>query len=253
MEEITMLQVERQEKIIDIVNKRGSVKVDYLANSLGVSMMTIRRDLEMLDKEGKVDRIYGGAISKDEVPYKKKITTEQKKKFEIAKEAFKYVKEGDAIYLDAGTTTLEIAKLIMRIPKLTVTTNDLEIARLLIDSDVSLTICGGSIQKSTGSVIGQFSNQMLDSLRFDVAFLGAMTIDQDYNVLTPTIDKASMKRIVCKNSRRTYLVVDQTKFDKEAFIKINHLSDYTAVITDKKFENEDNINMIDMGIKVIQI
>lgn len=248
-----MLQIDRHKMIIEIVGKEGSVKVDQLAKRLDVSLMTIRRDLEKLNNEGKIDRIHGGAIIRSETPYKEKKTTEIETKEEIARLCSGLVKEGDGVYLDAGTTTLEIAKQIKDIPGIKVTTNDVEIAKYLIDSSVLLNICGGKVQKSTGSINGQLANQMVEHLRFDISFIGAMTIDSDFNVLTPTMDKAMLKRTVCQNSKESYLVVDRTKFGREAFIKINHLSDYTAVITNKEFTIEEKKNMKTMRVTVIDV
>ena len=248
-----MLQIERHKRIIDIISQKGSAKVDDLAIALNVSLMTIRRDLEKLSQEGRIDRIYGGAIMKKETPYKEKKVFETEVKSKIAQMAVECVKPGDAVYLDSGTTSYEIAKLIMNIPEISVTTNDIEIARLLIDSNVDLNICGGNVQKSTGSVIGQLANQILENLRFDISFFGAMTIDDEFNVLTPTMDKAIMKRIICKNSRERYLVIDQSKFGREAFVKINHLSDYTAVITEKKFGIEEQRELRNMRITIIEV
>jgi len=248
-----MLQVERHKKIIEIISRKGSAKVDDLAMTLDVSLMTIRRDLEKLSQEGRIDRIYGGAIIKKETPYTEKKIFETEVKYKIAQVAMKYVKCDNTVYLDSGTTSYEIAKLIKDIPGISVTTNDIEIARLLIDSNVDINICGGNIQKSTGSVIGQLATQTIENLRFDISFFGAMTIDDEFNVLTPTMDKAVMKRTICKNSKEKYLVIDKSKFGREAFVKINHLSDYTAVITNKKFSIEEKKELRHMRITLIQV
>lgn len=248
-----MLQVDRHKMIIEIIINEGSVKVDELAKRLDVSLMTIRRDLEKLKNDGRIDRIHGGAIIKNETPYTEKKVTEIGTKEEIAKLCNKLVKKGDNIYLDAGTTTLEIAKHIKDIPKIKVTTNDIEIAKYLIDSNVTINICGGRIQKSTGSINGQLANQMVENLRFDISFIGAMTIDSDFNVLTPTMDKAMLKRTVCHNSKESYLVVDKSKFGREAFIKINHLSDYTAVITNKQFTIEEKKKLKNMRVTIVKV
>lgn len=248
-----MLPAERQLKIIELISKNGSVQVDELAKMLDVSLMTIRRDLEKMKQEGKIDRCHGGAIVKREVPYTEKRELEPEGKYRIAEQSIKLLKKGNVVYLDAGTTTYEIAKKIVEIPSLTIITNDLQIARLLLESNVNLIVCGGVVQKSTGSMIGAIANMMMDNLRVDIAFLGAQSIDDHYNVLTPTMDKAMMKQTICRNAKEKYLVVDSSKFGRQALIKINHIADYTAVITNKKFTAEEEKKLRELRATVISV
>jgi DeoR family fructose operon transcriptional repressor len=248
-----MLPAERHLKIIELISINGSVQVEELAKVLNVSLMTIRRDLEKLKQDGRIDRCHGGAIIKREVPYTEKRVLETDIKQKLAEQCAKLIKKGNAVYLDAGTTTFEIARAIKDIPALTVVTNDIEIARLLMDSTVHLIICGGSIQKSTGSMVGSLANQMMEYMRVDIAFMGAMSIDDQYNVLTPTMDKATMKQTICKNSKEKYLVVDGSKFGRQALIKINHLSDYTGIVTNKKFTIEEEKKLKEMRITILPI
>ncbi len=248
-----MLPVERHLKIIEILSVKGSVQVDKLAKLLDVSLMTIRRDLEKLKQEGRIDRIHGGAVIKREVPYTEKRSLELDVKHKIAELSSKLVKKGDVVYLDAGTTTHEIANAIKDIPNLTIVTNDIEIANVLLKSLANLIICGGVIQKSTGSMVGSLAIQMVASLRMDIAFMGAQSIDDSFNVLTPTMDKAVMKQTICDNSKEKYLVVDSSKFGRQALIKINNLSDYTGVITNKKFTAEEEKKLKEMRATIISI
>lgn len=248
-----MLAAERHLKIIEIISKNGSVQVEELAKLLDVSLMTIRRDLEKLRQEGRIDRCHGGAVIKKEVPYVEKLALEKDVKHLIAEQCARLVRKGNVVYLDAGTTTFEVAKALCDIPNITVITNDLEIAKLLITSTVNLIICGGTVQKSTGSMVGALANQMMENFRVDIAFLGAQSIDDNYNVLTPTMDKATMKQTICRNSKEKYLVADQSKFGRQALVKINHLSDYTAVITNKSFTEEEDKKLREMRVTIWKI
>ncbi len=248
-----MLAAERHLKIIEIIGKNGAVQVEELAKLLDVSLMTIRRDLEKLKLEGRIDRCHGGAVIKREVPYTEKQVLETEEKHRIAEQCVNLIKKGNVVFLDAGTTTYEVAKLIKDIPNLTVITNDIEIARLLLNSTVNLLICGGTVQKSTGSMVGTLANQMMDNIRLDVAFMGAQSIDEQFNVMTPTLDKAVMKQTICRNSKEKYLLVDRSKFGRQALIKVNDLSGYTAVITNKKFTAEEEKRLRDLRATIIQI
>ncbi len=248
-----MLPAERYFKIIELISKNGSVQVEDLAKTLDVSLMTIRRDLEKLKQEGRIDRCHGGAVIKREIPYVEKKSTGADEKSKIAQQCAKLVRKGNVVYLDAGTTTYEIAKAIMDIPSLTIVTNDLEIAELLTEASVNLFVCGGMVQKSTKSMVGTMANKIIEELRMDIAFIGAQSIDEQFNVLTPTMDKAVMKQTICKNSKEKYLVVDSTKYGKQAFIKINHLSDYTAVITDRTFSVEEEKKLRELRVTILPV
>lgn len=144
-----MLAAERQSKIIEMTERKGSVQVEELASELKVSAMTIRRDLVKLQEEGKLERCHGGAVAKQEENYAQKQTSNKNEKEKIAGMCASFVSEGDIIFLDAGTTTYEIAKRIKGIKNTLIVTNDLEIARLLEDGEPELFICGGRVQKST--------------------------------------------------------------------------------------------------------
>lgn len=246
-----MLMAERQLKIINLIQKRGSVQVDELAKELKVSTMTIRRDLEKLNTEGIIERCYGGAVYKQEVSYKDKQVSNRQVKEQLAKICASFVKEGDAVFLDAGTTTFEIAKLIASIPRLMVLSNDLEIIKLLVNSDVQLMICGGNVQKSTESIYGYYAIQMIEQLRFDIGFFGAAAIDDQLRVMTPTTDKAFLKRLLVEHCQQSFLAVDQSKFHKTAFSFVNDAADYDYIVTDYQFSEKGRTALKKGGTKVL--
>ena len=131
--------------------------------------------------------------------------------------------------------------------------NDIEVGFLLHRSNVELMICGGTVQKETGSIFGTFSNQMMSYIHVGIAFMGAMSIDSNFNVLTPTMDKASLKRMVTKNANRSYLVVDHSKFNRQALMKINSLQDYTGVVTTKVFDEKELERIQERDIHLIMV
>lgn len=246
-----MLMAERQLRILNMIQHNGSVQVDELAAELQVSTMTIRRDLEKLQQEGVIERCHGGAVSKTEVSYADKRAVNHEEKEKIAAKAAEFIREGDAVYLDAGTTTYEIARRIMHL-ELTVVTNDLEIALLMKNSKAELILCGGYVQKSTGSTYGYYATQMMGDFRFDIGFFGAAAINEEFQVLTPTTDKSFLKRLLVKQSQQSFLTVDGSKFSRQGINRINSLADYTAVITDYDF-NENNKQLTEkMGVTIIK-
>ncbi|MGL5437912.1 MAG: DeoR/GlpR family DNA-binding transcription regulator [Lachnospiraceae bacterium] len=250
-QEAIMLMSQRQLIIVDMVRKKGSVQVEELAKELGVSTMTIRRDLVRLDEDGIVERCHGGAVTKQEVTYADKQVSHRDEKVELAGRSLPFIKEGYTIFLDAGTTVYEIARLIEEIGDLMVVTNDLEIAQLLKESSVELILCGGYVQKSTGSMLGYYATKMMEDFRFDAGFFGAASIDDNLNVLTPTIDKAFLKRQLVEQCQESYLVVDDSKFRKQAMTRIHHLSDYTGVITNHVFTKKEAEIVEKRGIHLV--
>lgn len=248
-----MLVSERQLKIIELIKKNGSVQVEKLAQQLNVSKMTIRRDLEKLDEVGMVERCHGGAVAKTEVTYAVKQISNRKEKELLAEKCLEYISEGSTIYLDAGTTVYAIAKLIRNMKDVMVVTTDLEIAQLLKDGSVELIICGGYVQKSTGSVMGYYATTMMEDFRFDVGFFGASFVDENFQVLTPTMDKAFLKRQIVAQCQQSFLVVDDSKFKKQAMTRINQFSDYTGVITNYEFSKSEIALLDKMDARIISV
>jgi len=248
-----MLTAERQFEILNTIRNSGKAEVDSLAEELGVSTMTIRRDLKKLQENGMIERCHGGAVRKTEAAYDDKSDKNHEEKVKIAEQCARFVHEGTAVYLDAGTTTYEIAKCIMEMPGLTVVTNDLEIAVLLRKGKCELIICGGTVQKSTLSILGYYATQMMQDFRFDTGFFGAANINRDFQVMTPTIEKAFLKRLILKQCRESYLVADSSKFNLEGLNRINTLSEYTAVVTDHVFRKEEKKLLKEQGARIVTV
>lgn len=247
-----MAAEDRRNEIIRLVGEKGKMSVDDLARLLEVSNMTIRRDLSNLEKEGVLRRTHGAAVMRRETDYFEKAESGLEEKQKIAGICAKLIEPGDTIYLDSGTTTFEIARQIVDIPDLVVVTNDIYIAFLLHQSSNNeVMFCGGMLQKSTGSVCGFFANQMAGYVQLDKAFIGAASVNEKFYVLTPTIEKATLKRLVVNHADQSYLVVDSSKFNKNALMKINHLSAYTGVVTTKCFSREEMEKMNKLNIHII--
>lgn len=247
-----MLTQERSTYILEKIKNGGAAHVETLAKEVGVSSMTIRRDLAKLAKEGLIERCYGGAFLKREIPYREKQSINSEEKIKIAHAAVNLLPKDANVFLDAGTSTWHIASLLTEYKHLTVITADLEIAYLLKDSKVDLIVCGGEVQKKTGSMLGFFANHMIADMRFDVSFIGTACIDTNFDILTPTTEKAELKRLIVQNSRASYLLADSSKFYKQAITRINSLSDYTGVITTKKFSKNEIKDCIQKNITIIE-
>lgn len=247
-----MLAAERQREILKFISQTKTAAVEELAAKFGVSAMTIRRDLDKLKYSGKVERCHGGVVVRGEVDLLEKSIRNQWEKGLIAKKCLELINEHQTIFLDSGSTVYEIAKLICDREDLTIVTNDLKTASLLWSGNVMLMVCGGLVQRSTGSVIGPFAEEMIHHIRFDLSFMVAACIDENMDVLTPTVEKAFFKREVMKKATQNYLVVDGEKFGKRSLIQVCELGQYTGIITEKIFTQEEKKEFEKRQIKIIQ-
>ncbi|QED47048.1 DeoR/GlpR family DNA-binding transcription regulator [Cytobacillus dafuensis] len=248
-----MLPIERKMKLLEQVNTTGKIEIDELAEQLNVSSMTIRRDLSKLEKDGKLVRTHGGAVSLQslttETPYVNKITLRVKEKRLIALEALKLIPEGASVFLDSGTTTLEIANIIKERNDLHIVTNDLNILQMLLHSPSNIICTGGNLQNGLGVFYGPHAEDLLRSINIDILFLGAHAIDIERGISAPTLEKAMLKKMMIKTAKQTWAVCDSSKFDKHSFAHVCNLSEINGIITDnlcikekmKKYENRISI------------
>ncbi|MDD3369334.1 MAG: DeoR/GlpR family DNA-binding transcription regulator [Lachnospiraceae bacterium] len=231
----------RQEYIVEEIKKKGGVKVEELAQQLDVSLMTIRRDLQHLSELGWVERCHGGAITRKEETYQKKLEVHREEKKLIARKAIEYVHHGDILFLDAGTTTFEMLDLLEDYADITIVTNDLEMGYRGSKKGMQMILTGGMVQNDIACMTGLITNHSLCNLKYDVAFMGAASVDAKYDVMTPSESKAMYKQLAISNSNYSYLLVDASKFNKKAMVKINNMKCYTGVITNYRFDEEELI------------
>lgn len=232
----------RKKRIIEELSVKGKVDILDLVKLLDVSAMTIRRDLDELEKQKKLIRTHGGAAIPEaiiaEQSYIQKISEAHPQKMEIAEIAIELVKDGMTVFLDSGTTNFEIAKRLKRRENLTIVTNDIKIAAELMDSKVVVIMLGGKIQNGVGAVFGSYAENMLKEIHVDILFLGAHAVHPTLGITSATLEKASIKRMMINSSEVVYLVVDAQKFGKKAFAKIASIDSVTAIITDQTLPAE---------------
>ena len=253
-----MLQEERLENIFEYIKRKKFVTVEELARKMEVSPMTIRRDLNTLCDQGRAERCHGGAqlpqipLSKMEFPLKQDRNRTDKQR--IAQRALDFIREQDTVYLGSGTTTFELARLLCGYDMpVAVVTNDLNIAGILSDSDVDVTIVGGNIQRKTRSILGHAGEQFLKQYRFSKAFLGASSVGEQFDLFSSAYDKAYLDRLILELANQSYLLVDSGKFYRQSMCLIENISRFSAVITDKKFEQREKERIDDVNIHMISI
>lgn len=231
------MKSKRQQYIVNRVAGDSNVTIELLANELNVSEMTVRRDLKELEEKEQIIRTSHSILLKDsflnEVPFVKKQLVNIEEKRLIAKKAMQFIKPDETILLDAGTTTLEICKMLKTVDyTVRIVTNDIKAAAELIDSRHEVIILGGTVQQNVGSMYGSQTIDMLNNIKVNVSFVGTQAMTISEGIFAPTIEKAKVKRLMMKCGQAAYLVVDSSKLNHTAFSKICDLKDFTGMITD---------------------
>ncbi|MEG1991323.1 MAG: DeoR/GlpR family DNA-binding transcription regulator [Christensenella sp.] len=238
-----MFAEERKHMIVDLVNKDIKTTVNSLCEKFSVSPATIRNDLRELEDAGLLKRTHGGAISNIKAnyepnAYQKEVENVVEKKA-IAKSAIQYIHEGDTIAIDTGTTTFELAKLLVTYEDLTVVTNDLQIAAFLErNGKANIIMAGGAVRRNFHCTAGQKAIDTLQDLNVDKTFVAANGVSIKRGISTPNIDTAHVKEKLVSLGDKVILLADSTKFNTTTFVKFADLSDIDLIITDSKVNEE---------------
>jgi DeoR/GlpR family transcriptional regulator of sugar metabolism len=231
-----MKQQRRLEQILDYLKCHNLATVEQLVAAIDVSPATVRRDLIKLDEQGIINRSHGGVALNRFIPSQPTTNEKQwrnpQEKQAIARYAASLIKAGDSIILDAGTTTLELARYITHLP-LRVITADLHIALFLSEYEqIEVTIIGGRIDDSSQSCIGDHGRRLLRSIYTDIAFLSCNSWSMEKGITTPTEEKAGLKQDLVANARRRVLVADSSKYGAYSMYCVTPLASLTDIITD---------------------
>jgi DeoR/GlpR family transcriptional regulator of sugar metabolism len=229
---------DRRTFILKAIEDNGSVSVLDLATSLDVSMMTIRRDLVELEKEGVVRRVHGGAVSTRgrsvEPPYSLRLAQAVTAKQRIGALAAQLVAEGDSLALDIGSTTIEVAYHLVGKRHLTIVTPSLRIAALFLNqTDARLIVPGGIVRTGEGSLVGELTRYAMERLFVDRLFLAVGCIDAQCGLSEFNWDDALVKQAMIRSAKEVILVADATKFGKVAFAQVADLTAIHKLVTDR--------------------
>jgi DeoR family fructose operon transcriptional repressor len=234
---MTMFAEERKQHILAALHDTPAVRVTDLGRALRVSTASIRRDLAELERAGLLKRTHGGAVTPRlgalEPSLAEKEDQYQAEKAAIARLAVTFVQEGDTIFLDAGSTTRQIARELRHHRRITVVTNALNIAWELASSDLDLVVTGGQLRPGILSHVGPLAEQAIASLHVDKLFLAANGVDVEKGVTTPSLIEAQTKRAMIDRASQVILVVDHTKLGRVTLSSICDLDRIHHLITDE--------------------
>lgn len=256
-----MLSEQRQEAIMDLLIKERSVKTSTLCDLLSASRETIRRDLESMEGRRMLKRIHGGAMRLDppQDSAAAYTTFDQRKeehsldKEEVAAEAVKYISEGQAIALDSGTTSLELAREIKkRFRKLSVITNSLTIANELADAEgITLILTGGIYNPEEKACLSDMATLILSRINIDILFLTTCGISADRGITYQRVEDLIVQEKFMEASDETIVIADSSKLGINSLVRMCGIEQVSMIITDSHASAEQIAALEETGTKVV--
>lgn len=248
--------VERRLYILKLLEKNEKVNVNSLSKQFGISEVTIRKDLRYFEQKNMLIRSRGGALKQSIIDVDLSIYDRRRQninqKSAIGIVAASFVKEGETILLDSGTTIMELVKHIPKQIETTIITNAIDIAfRLAENPKVRLIMPGGILRRNSLSLVGEQAAEGMRNYYCDICFIGADGIDKQQGLLTMNIEEAHLSRISIENSKKVIALIDSSKFQRKGIMTIVPVSKVDLLITDSGI-SEANLKWLkDAGIEVI--
>ncbi len=237
-----MIAQERYKYILDSLQSQHTVRATKLASALGVSSETIRRDLEYLEKENQLIRVYGGAsilqYDTRQVPYDYRLSANLDEKSSLAQTALRYVSEGTSIILDHSTTSSVFARELKKhFSNLTVVTNSLEILNVFSDiPSYNIIFLGGTFDSFERGCFGEQAKQTIRQLNIDTAFISFGGISLNEGCTETFFSGAEILKEYIRAAQQKIALIDSSKFEHVTLVKVCNISDIDVVITDSSIK-----------------
>jgi DeoR/GlpR family transcriptional regulator of sugar metabolism len=252
---------QRREQIMEKLRMGdGMTQVENLSRFFGVSVATIRRDLDRLSQQERVTRTYGGAVIgniRAEQSLREREVTHASAKDAIAREAAQMVHPGSTVLLDAGTTTGQLARYLAKIPGLTVITNGLNALNIFAEAetDVQAIALGGSLRRTNQALIGPIAELVVRSVYADIAFIGTDCVDVERGISSRTLEQNSLKGLMAAQARRCVVLADSSKLNANWSTFWAPLPDPCDLLTDasatdeslEPFQSAKHVNLVVCG------
>ncbi len=252
----------RHHQILRLVNERQFVRVRELSERFGVSAVTVRNDLDILEAQGHVQRIHGGAMAEPsmgigvERSHDENTAEFSDAKRAIARAAVDLVHSGEAVILDVGTTTAAVAKELASrtdLSEVTVFTNGLKIAQYLEPAHprISVIVTGGTVRPLQHSLVNPLATQAFAELSAAIAFIGCNGVDLNAGVTNVNLPEAEVKRVMVGAAERRVIVADATKLSRVALARITDIDDVDVLVTDDRADVSFVEDLRDRGVDVV--
>lgn len=229
---------DRHAKIQNLVRAKGFVTIEHLAMQFDVTPQTIRRDINLLSREGVIHRYHGGAglpPSTENVAYTQRKVLCLKEKEQIARMVAACIPDHASLFINIGTTTEEIAKLLCGHERLRVITNSLNVASILAGNEnFEIIVAGGLVRPRDGGIVGPLTIDFIQQFRVDFGIIGISGIDLDGTLLDFDYREVRAARAIIDNSRKVFLAADHTKFGRNAMVRLGSIDEMDALFTDRQ-------------------
>jgi len=233
---IYMLPSERQKKFLDLLSTKDVVTISDFMAEFDISIETVRRDLSILEKQGKIEKVYGGARLKktmlSEPALEERMIRKLKEKDLIGKKCSEFINDGDCIFIDSGSTTYHIAKHIRNKKNLTIITNSIAVVNDLISTDFEIIIIGGKIRHEERSVVSFDYIFNFAGLNIQKSFICAGGITAENGISDFNMQEVVTRKKILERSNKVYVAADSTKFGRDVMISIAPLNKINFIITD---------------------
>lgn len=261
-----LLAEQRRALILDEVRRRGGVRVNELTQRLGVSDMTVRRDLDALARLGALEKVHGGAVPVEgaeptghEPGFEEKTGREPAAKEEIARAAASLVTAGSAVALSGGTTTYALARVLAGVPDLTVVTNSVRVADVLHtgrspeggEAGGPTVVLTGGVRTPSDSLVGPVADRAIAALHFDLLFLGVHGISVEAGLSTPNLAEAETNRRLVASARRVVVVADHTKWGTVGLSSFASLSEVDVLVTDAALPAATRAELSELPLRLV--
>jgi DeoR family glycerol-3-phosphate regulon repressor len=226
----------RQGEILEIAKGEGRVIVEDLAKRFDVTLQTIRRDLTELSEAGLLDRVHGGAVPRTGVAnlgYEARRNLNATAKTAIAKACAAKIPNNCSIIMNLGTTTEAVARELLGHRNITVITNNMNVANILVqNAGCEIIVAGGALRRSDGGLVGDLTTQFFEQFKVDFAVIGASALDGDGDLLDYDFAEVRVSKTIIQQARKTLLVCDSSKIGRSAPMRLASLGEVDQVFTD---------------------
>lgn len=231
-----MLQIERQEQILQLLREKDALRVGQIAKALYTSEATVRRDLAFMESEGLVRRVYGGVVlEKQNLPLDMRLHEHAAAKKEIAERAAGMLYDGCSVFLDASSTASHLLPHLMQFNDLTVITNSHRAIETLRQSKFDFISTGGRMISTNQAYVGSIAERALENLYVDFAFFSSQGVSEDGEITDVSEEETSLRRVLLRRAARPVFLCDSSKVGKRFLYRLGNLSEMSEVITDSAF------------------
>jgi DeoR/GlpR family transcriptional regulator of sugar metabolism len=245
----------RQKEILDALHRDGRVDVPELAERLGISTITIRRDLDQLAESGALRRVRGGAVTNslrgEGLPFEVRAVDDSPLKARLARAAVALIADGEAVAVDSGTTGAAAALALANRSVTAMPFSVQGIAALAAGSGVTLLLPGGAVRRPEGTIVGPLAQQTLIGLRFDTTILTCCAAAPAVGVTAYDVEDAAIKRALRNASERTILIAEGAKFTRSAMAVVCRLDEVDVLVTDDSAPAEVLADLSESGVRVV--